>query len=204
MGVDGQVAGADGPRDAQGAADVTGPDGAGEAVLGGVGEPDRVRLVLEGQDDGDGAEDLLDGHTRVGLDTGEDGGREPEARALGGLAADTGGVGGDVRAHALQLHPGDQRAHLRLLVGGVADDDGLDRRGEKVDEAVVDGALDEDAGAGAAVLAGVVEEGHGRSGRGGLDVGVGEDDVGALAAQFEGDALEQGRALRQHLFAHGR
>ncbi len=81
-----QVPGADGLPDAQGAADVTGPDGAGEAVLGGVGEPDRVRLVLEGQDDGDGAEDLLDGHPRVGLDAGEDGGREPEAGAFGGSA----------------------------------------------------------------------------------------------------------------------
>ena len=75
---------------------------------------------------------------------------------------------------------------------------------EQVEEAVVHGALDEDAGAGAAVLAGVVEEGHGRGGGGGLEVGVGEDDVGALAAEFEGDALEERRALGQDLLAHGR
>ncbi len=66
------------------------------------------------------------------------------------------------------------------------------------------GAFDEDAGAGAAVLSGVVEEGHGGGGRGGLQVGVGEDDVGALAAEFEGDALEVRGALGPHLLADGR
>ncbi len=58
--------------------------------------------------------------------------------------------------------------------------------------------------AGAAVLSGVVEEGHGSGRRGGLQVGVGEDDVGTLAAEFEGDPLEVGGALGPHLFAHGR
>lgn len=204
MGVDGQVPGADGARDPQGAADVPGPDRAGQAVVGGVGQADRVGLVLEGQDDGDGPEDLFDGHARVRGDAGEDGGREPEAgAALGGLAPDAVGVVGDVGADTVQLGPGDQRAHVGPLVGRVADQDGLDRGGEEAEEAVVRRALDEDAGTGAAVLAGVVQEGHRGGGRGGLQVGVGEDDVGALAAEFEGDRLEERRALGRHPPAHG-
>ena len=65
-----------------------------------------------------------------------------------------------------------------------------DRRLEQRHEAVVDGALDQDARAGAAVLAGVVEHpGRGPGGRQ-LEVGVGEDDVGALAAELERDPLD--------------
>ncbi|CAM5504566.1 hypothetical protein SFUMM280S_08997 [Streptomyces fumanus] len=139
----------------------------------------------------------------MGVDAGEDGGRVPEAGALGGLAADAGRVGGDVGADPVALGGGDQRAHVGALVGRVADGDRLDGGGEQVEEAVVDGALDQDAGAGAAVLAGVVEEGQGGGRGGGFQVGVGEDDVGALAAQFQGDALEPGGAAGQDVLADG-
>ena len=52
-------------------------------------------------------------------------------------------------------------------------------------------ALDEDARARAAVLPGVAEHGAGRGRRGGRDVGVGEHDVGRLAAELERDALDR-------------
>ncbi|BFO20054.1 hypothetical protein SHKM778_64420 [Streptomyces sp. KM77-8] len=133
------------------------------------------------------------------VDAGEDGGREPVPGAFGGLAADAVEAVGNVGADAGELGGGDQRAHVDALVRRVAHPDGLDRGGEQFQEPVVRGALDEDAGAGAAVLAGVVEEGHGGGRGGGLQVGVGEDDVGALAAEFEGDALEGGGALGPHL-----
>ena len=61
---------------------------------------------------------------------------------------------------------------------------------EQLREAVVGGALDEDARAGAAVLAGVVEDGVRRRGGRALEIGVGEDDVGRLAAELERDALD--------------
>jgi hypothetical protein len=61
---------------------------------------------------------------------------------------------------------------------------------EALHEGVEDLALHEDSGARAAVLAGIVEEAHRRAGGGPLDVRIGEDDVGALAAEFEGDPLE--------------
>ena len=57
-------------------------------------------------------------------------------------------------------------------------------------EAVVGAALDQDARAGAAVLARVVED-RVRGGRGcALEVGVGEDHVGGFAAELERDALD--------------
>ena len=62
---------------------------------------------------------------------------------------------------------------------------------EQLGEAVVGAALDEDAGACAAVLAGVVEDGVGGGSCGLLQVGVGEDDVRGLAAELEGDALDR-------------
>ena len=58
------------------------------------------------------------------------------------------------------------------------------------------GSLDEDARAGAAVLAGVAEDGERRRGGGLLEVGVREDDVGRLAAELERHALDRlGREL---------
>jgi len=53
----------------------------------------------------------------------------------------------------------------------------------------MDGALDDDPGPGAAVLAAVVEHRIGRLGREPLQVRIGEDDVGALAAQLQADLL---------------
>ena len=57
------------------------------------------------------------------------------------------------------------------------------------EELVVRRPLDQDPRARAAVLAGVVEDGVRRAGGRRGDVGVGEDDVGALAAELEGHPL---------------
>jgi hypothetical protein len=77
---------------------------------------------------------------------------------------------------------GDKGPHLGLLVQGVPDphprDDGLHQRQELVEDA----SLDQDARAGAAILAGVAEDGDGRRGGRLLEVGVGEDHVRRLAA----------------------
>ena len=56
---------------------------------------------------------------------------------------------------------------------------------EGLEELVVDGALDQDARPGAAVLAGVAEHRHRRIGGRLLDVGVGEHDGRRLAAELE-------------------
>ena len=66
----------------------------------------------------------------------------------------------------------------------------LDFLDHLLDELVVDLLLDEEAAAGAAALALVEEEGEVRAFDGRVEIGVGEDDVGALAAELERDALE--------------
>ena len=60
-----------------------------------------------------------------------------------------------------------------------------------VDELVVDRLLDDQPRAGGADLAGVQEDRGERHVERGLAVGVGEDDVGVLAAELEGDLLHR-------------
>ena len=79
---------------------------------------------------------------------------------------------------------GNERAHLGLLVGRVADDDALDRWLKQLEKAVIDTSFDEDAAASAAVLPRVLEHRVRRGRRGLLEVGICEDDIGALAAEF--------------------
>ena len=77
-----------------------------------------------------------------------------------------------------------------VLERRVAHHDAGHRRLEQLHEALVDGPLHQNARAGAAVLAGVVEDAVGRPGGRQLEVGVGEDDVGALAPQLERHPLD--------------
>ena len=73
---------------------------------------------------------------------------------------------------------------------------GSARGDQLVDELVVDRLLDQQPGAGRADLAGVQEHRGQGEVEGRLEVGVGEDDVGVLAAELEGDLLH-GRARRR-------
>ena len=70
-----------------------------------------------------------------------------------------------------------------------------------LDELVVDLLLDEEPAAGAAALALVEEQAEVGALDGGVEVGVGEDDVRALAAQLQADALQValGRGLHDDL-----
>ena len=91
---------------------------------------------------------------------------------------------------------GDERPHLRRVVRGIAHPHAARRVDEKVEEAVVDRLLDQDARARAAVLARVVEDRVRRRGSRLLDVGVLEDHVRRLPSELERDALDRpGRAL---------
>ena len=131
------------------------------------------------------------------LDRAQHGRRVPVARAVGRAAADRHRRAlGHERGDGLALAGRDQRAHLGRLVERVADLDRLDRLLERLHERVERRALDEDARARAAVLAGVAEHRARRGRRGGLDVGVGEHDVGGLAAQLERHALDRLRGAR--------
>ena len=62
--------------------------------------------------------------------------------------------------------------------------------GDAADEFVVDLLLDEQPRAGAADLAGIGEYRHRRAGHRRIEIGIGEHDVGRLAAEFERHALQ--------------
>ena len=129
------------------------------------------------------------------LDRAQHGRREPEARPVGRLAADRHRrVVGDERARPA-------RAGAALMSGPicVASSSGSPTRTPPTASSSASmkrsSALrsHEDPRARAAVLAGVAEHRQRRRRRGPLEVGVGEDDVRALAAQLERDALDRRR-----------
>ena len=64
-----------------------GIDRAGEAVLGGVGDLERVVEVLGADDGGDGAEDFLLRDAGLGVNVGEDGGGDEVTGGVVGFAA---------------------------------------------------------------------------------------------------------------------
>ena len=73
---------------AQGPVDALAEDGGGETVVRVVRLPDDVVLVVELDNDTDGAEDLLAHDLHVGLCLGEDGGLDEEAFGAVALAAE--------------------------------------------------------------------------------------------------------------------
>src|SRR5829696_5116962 len=168
------------------------PYRAREAVDGLVREPDRLLLIAERDHGRHRPEDLLARRPVVVVDRAEHRRREPESGAVRRAAAY-----GHRRAvrherrHGLPLVLRYQRTHLRGLVERVPHPDGLDGLLEHLHEAVECRALDEDAGARAAVLAGVAEHGARRGGRRLLEVGVRVDHVRRLAAQLERYALDR-------------
>ena len=101
----------------------------------------------------------------------------------------------------LAMLRGDQRAHLGCVVRRVADLDVARGVDQQLGEAVVGGALHEDARPRAAVLAGVVEDGVWSCGCRLLEVGVCEDDVGGFAAELERDALDRSGGAFHHATA---
>ena len=62
--------------------------------------------------------------------------------------------------------------------------------GDAFDYPVEDGALYVEAGAGAAALSVIEEDGAGGAADGGVEIGILEDYVGRLASQFEGNFFQ--------------
>src|SRR5262249_37565003 len=99
---------------------------------------------------------------------------------------------------AVELLLRDLRALLRLGIERVADLARLRLLQHLLDELVVDLLLDEQPAAGAAALTLIEEQAEERTLDGRVEVGVGEDDVGALAAQLQADALQVAPGGRLH------
>ena len=88
----------------------------------------------------------------------------------------------------------DHRAHVHAVVERCADDERLGERHDPLLDGVVDGVLDEQAGRQHAALPAGRHQCRPapRCGRG-VEVGVGEHDVGRLAAELEHDGREVAR-----------
>ncbi len=199
VGVDPDRPVAEAGRDAFGALGIRCPDRAGEAVRGVIPDGDGLVLGHEALDRQHRPEDLILGDAHRARHVGEDGRTVVEAGLQLGLVrpAATGDQPGTVRDRArdvcLDLGPvlgRDERPGLGRVVRSVAQPYPLRAGSHLRDEPVVDRVLDDGPRPRRADLAGV---GEGR-GQGvvhdGLEVGVVEDDVGALAAHLERDLLE--------------
>ena len=192
-------------------ADVTRPHAGGEAVGRVVALQHGVVLVLERNDGDDRAEDLLTGDLHVVPHAGEDGGLDEVAllETLGRVALPADQrlrafllAGLEVAAHAVELVLADEGADARLGVEAGALLHARGGLGELLGEFVVHLLLDEEARPGAAHLSGTEEHAEQRPLHGGLEIGVAEDDVGRLAPELEGDALQRARRLAVDLLPH--
>ncbi len=128
--------------------------------------------------------------------------------AAGAQDGSLGEGGGHVLLGAFALGGGHQRPALHAGVGTAAQADPVRPSGEFGDEALGDALLDDEPGARGADLAAVHEGGVERLVDGGVEAflggaGVGEDDVGVLAAEFEGDLLDGLGGRAHHLRTAG-
>ena len=103
----------------------------------------------------------------------------------------------DVAADPLLLALGDQRAHLGVGIGGIAHPQGGHLGSQRVDVLVVTPLGHQHTGQRVADLPTVGQAGRSHSGGDGFGCGVIEDDRGGLAAEFETDLGQVGRARRR-------
>src|SRR3984957_1837165 len=179
--------------------DVLGPDASRKAVLGVVGDLDRLLLFVESDYRENGAEHFLLRDAHIGLDPGEDGRLdEPAVSAFGagrfGAAEHARGafVFGDfdVVEHLLELRSGRYRPDLSRVEQRVAHARSLSERDELVDELVVERTMDERARTRDAGLPRGCENARDHALDGVVDNGVLEHDVGRFAAKLERDGLD--------------
>ena len=165
------------------------PDRAGETERRVVRDPDRVRLVLERDDRGDRAEDLLL-RDPVVVRRLDDRARVPVPRPVRDVAAKR----GSPSTNDATFSRWSAEISGPISVGSSAGSPTFTfavAATNQLEKPVVGRLLDEDARASTAVLARVVED-RVRGGRGGsVEIRVREDDVGRLAAELERHALDR-------------
>jgi hypothetical protein len=97
----------------------------------------------------------------------------------------------------------DQRPGLSLGVERAAESDPVRPAGQFGHEVVVDRFLHDQPRPGRADLPGVQEDRRQRQVEGGVEIGIGKNDVGVLAAQLQSDPLHRGRPRRHQPAADG-
>ena len=97
----------------------------------------------------------------------------------------------DVLEHLVTVLPRHERPHLGLAVQRVAEPDPRRLLDQRLEHAVVDRSLHQQARARRAHLALIRERAEERAVHCRLEIGVGEDDVGILAAQLDRHALDR-------------
>src|SRR5258706_10910967 len=205
--VDVELRGANAPRDAQGACDVARPHGSAESVDRVVRDANRMLFVVVRKDGAHRSEDLLLGDLHVAAHVGKkcrpyvvtrleaDGRLCPtgqETRAFVDPRL-------DVRAHALALARGDERAEARLSFARIADRVRAAQLVEReADRLLLACARHQHARPRSARLTGVDERVIQTRAHRLLEVRVVEDHARRLSAQLERDLLDR---LRRELRA---
>ena len=179
------------------------PHGARQAVDRVVAQRDGFLLGGEGLDREHGPEGLVLHAGHVGPAAIEHSGKvvaaareRGEFDGIGGAPAapEHGSLPESPRHVLLDLLPvlgGDERAGLGIGVEGTAEADALGAAHDLVDDAVVDRFLHQQPCPRRADLAAVEEDRRERVVDGSIEVGIGEDDVGILAPEFERDLLHR-------------
>ena len=203
VGVEPDHAGFEFVGDAQRAAEVVGPDVAGEAVAHRIGDGERVGFVLERDHGEHRPEDLVLRDPHAAVDIGDQrrldvvaaaGAVMPRRRRPGSRAFLPRDI--EIRRDLGDMAFVDQRADLGRRIERVADLDLLHALGDPRGKFVGDRFLHQQAARRRAALA-VERVDHEHDGiERAVEVGVVEHDDRVLAAEFEMHALQRRRALR--------
>jgi hypothetical protein len=174
--------------------DIVGPDRRCQTVDRIVGHPGDFLVILERDNRQNRAEDLFLGNGHVVGDVVEDGWLDEVAvgkSLFGDSAATVGEICSaflghlDIAQDAVALIRRNHWSHLGVPVQRVANPDLGRARDEIAHELVLDGFVQEESGTGSTALTGVGEDCEQGTGNGLIDIGIREDDVRALATQFQ-------------------
>src|SRR5215203_790768 len=189
--VEADHAGLNSLADPQASSEVGGVDVGDEAVLGVVGERDRLLLGGEGHDGCDGTEDLGVQDLCVGGDSGQYGGWVIEAGAFRSMSAELERCAGSdgFCNEARDLGPSgtvDQRTHVDRLVGSGSHRERAHGLGQSDAERLSYAGLDVKPVRGCARFPAVAHLRDHRAFDDGIQVGIGEDHEWSVPAQLHG------------------
>ena len=173
----------------QGEVDVLAPERGGQPVAGVVGQCDGLARGAERGGNQNRTEDFLLHEAGRGGEAGDQGGWIETALCRDidiGVIGLPFGVGGHHVGDGLQLYGIDHGAHVDTFVKRVAQAQPVHAGPELVIEAVGDAFLHQKTRPGAADLALVEPDGIDQPFDGAVDIGIVKDDIGGLAAQFQG------------------